>query len=139
MKPYTLRNDVTITLLYLQIVGFTIIYNLWKQIGPRGVILGSILSFILNLIIVYFLHQTTVVGDDGKKKNIGDSIRDALSVVVYIALGSVILILVGGVMGYRHARHKNKSTIIGISIPFLAIGSLYGAFFLMVKVCSNMK
>lgn len=130
-------NILLSTLVVLQLVGFFLVFGLWDRFGMRGAVMGAIISFITNIIVLFYLQKTNIYDEDGNVKSIGDMFGDVTSIVVWLVITTLVLILVGLFMSVHLAHKHGRSTTTAMLIPFLSIGTFFASIFVLTKVCKK--
>lgn len=137
MNTDKFSNYLLALLLTLQLIGYLIFFSLWIRFGTPGAILAIVLVFIIDSLSLYYIQRIKVTNDKGIKQTLSDIISDVIGVVIWLGVSSILFTIITMVIGYKLAIDNNLPKEIGLFIPFLAVGTLYGSLFFVSKVCKN--
>lgn len=130
-------NYLLAILLTLQLIGYVIFFLLWIRFGFHGVLLAIALVFILDTMILYYLQRVKITDDKGLKKNLESVIGDVIAIAVWLGISSVFFTIITMVIGYDLAIKYNMTKEMGLFVPVLAVGTMYGSLAFVSKVCNK--
>jgi hypothetical protein len=139
MNVNNFANYLLALLLALQLIGYFVLFGLWSKFGVRGMLLGVVLMFIVDTIALYYIQTIKVYDSSGVEKDIGQILGDVFAVAVWLAISTVVFTIVTMFIGYHLAVKTGRRKSVGLFIPFLAAGTLYGSLAFVTKVCKKQK
>lgn len=128
MDQTKFANYLIVTLIFLQIVGYVVLYNVAKRY-PSNIVMLVIFALVLlgiNCAILYGVGKIKVVDKNGKEKKLADVFADIITVGIVTFLFTLVIFAIGLYMGYKSGAYMSS-----LGIPLISSGVFYISLALM--------